>query len=102
MKNKGQVKVSLGMGVFLIVLVVILIAFAFVDPLKEILDDSRGDPALNCPGTPDFNQTLYDNQTRDEKLNQRSACAATGFYMVYFVGSIIIFIVIWGYRKLIK
>lgn len=95
MRSKAQV----GMVFVLIGALIILVSFAFIEPLKESLDNNRGGDTLNCPGTPTFNQSLFDNQTLLDKLNYRPTCAVTGFSLVYFIGFILIGVVVWVYKN---
>lgn len=99
MNSKG----FLGSVYLIVFLVLVITAFAFIEPLKESLDINRGatitNSTMNCPGTPTFNQTAYNNQTDAEKLNYRPTCAATGFTLVWFIGSIIIVGGLWVYNN---
>ena len=58
-----------------------------------------GGDKLNCPGTPDFNQADYDNDSKLEKLNVRPTCLVTGLSMVWFIGAFIIAAFMWLVRN---
>lgn len=98
MNSKAQ---AFGFGLLTVALIFIIALVATIDPIKEVLDDARGDPALNCPGTPDFNQTAFDNDDGDvfEKLNRRGTCFVTGIGMVWFVGGFFIALIVWLARN---
>jgi hypothetical protein len=95
MNNRGQLTFAFVIVLFLLVIVV----FAIVDPFKGTLDSVRGGSSLNCPGTPDFNQTSYEAQTSLGKLTYRPTCFVTGISMVWLVGAVLIYGVIWVYNQ---
>ncbi len=76
-----------------------LALMATIEPFKEGLDDSRGNSALNCPGTPNFNQTDFDDDDKFDKLNKRTTCFVTGISMVWFVGAFLLASVTWLVRN---
>lgn len=93
MNKKGQISF-----VFLLVFFLLMIvSFSFIEPLKETLDSSavRGSEGLNCPGTPTFNSTAFNQQTVFEQLNYRGTCFVTGISMVWLVGAVLIYGAIW-------
>lgn len=94
MNNKG-LNTTLGFSILIVGFILIITAFATIEPFKESLDDVRGNSALNCPGTPDYNSTAYEEQTDFEKLVKRPTCFITGITLVYFIGSVLIGIVAW-------
>jgi hypothetical protein len=95
MNKGGQQLLIWGFVGFLLIITL----FALIEPLKENLNGIRGASALNCPGTSDFNNTLYTNQTSFEHLVYRPTCFVTGLGMVYFVGSVLIATVLWVFRS---
>ena len=97
MNNIGQ----LGLAFVLVFLIVAITTFALISPLTTVLDDVRSgnSTSLNCPGAPDFNQTLYDLDDTDDRLRKRPTCFITGMYMLYFVFAVLLFGIIWAYRK---
>lgn len=96
MNRKGQ----LGLAFLLVLFMLILVAFATIDPLKGTFDSVRGYSAgLNCPGTPDFNQTAYSNMGHVESLTKKPTCFATGLGIVWFIGAILVYGVIWVYNN---
>ena len=94
MNNKGQ-KAVIGISLLVVAFIFIITSFATIDPLKENLDISRNNTALNCPGTPGFDQTDYDNDTDFERRVRRPTCFVTGISMVYFVGTFFIATLVW-------
>ena len=98
MNKKGQ-QFAIGLAILVAALVFILALFATIDPLKETLDNIRGDPALNCPGTPDFNQSDFDDDTDFQQLGRRSTCFVTGITMVWLVASFTIALFIWVFKN---
>lgn len=94
MNNRG---VGFGFGILTVMAVLLLGALATIEPLKEAFDTARGDSALNCPGTPNFNQTAFDldNNNVFEKLNKRGPCFVTGIGIVWFIGGFALALVVW-------
>lgn len=94
MNNRGQV---VGFALIILFFFFLLAVLATVEPFKEVLDDVRGNSALNCKGTPNFNQTAFDldNDDKFAKLNKRTTCFATGLTMVWFVGAFLLAAVTW-------
>ena len=104
MNKKGQ-KAVFGFALLVLLFVFIITSFTIIDPFKETLDEVRGTSSLNCPGTPTFNQTDYDDDSSTEKLTRRPTCFVTGISMVYFIGSFIIAACVWlvaNWRKVAK
>ncbi len=103
MNKKGQ-KTLIGFALFTVALVLMLAALSTIDVFKESLDEVRGNPNLNCPGTPNFNQTQFDEDNSFE-FNQsvkRPTCFVTGISMVWFIGAFLIALVVWvvgNFRK---
>ncbi len=95
MNKKGQLSFAVGFGILTVAFVFILALFAVIDPFKEALDDTRGNPALNCPGTTDFNQTDFDDDSNLEKIGKRSTCFITGISMVWFISAFFIALITW-------
>ena len=98
MNNKGQVGLR-GFVLVTVFIVFFLGLMATIEPFKEVLDDARGDSALNCPGTPNFNQSDFDDDDKFDKLNKRTTCFVTGMSMVWFVGVFLIALVMWLARN---
>lgn len=99
MNTKGQGQFAIGMAILVAAFIFLLALFSTIDPLKENLDTIRGNSALNCPGTPDFNQSSFDDDTDLQKLGRRSTCFVTGITMVWLVGSFLIGLVIWVFKN---
>lgn len=98
MKKKGQ----LGFAFLLVFFIVMLFAFATIEPFKEVLDNARGGSQLNCPGTPDFNQTDYDLQDKDKQLTRRPSCFVTGISMIWFIFAVMLAGVTWTVKNWIR
>jgi len=101
MNNKGQ-QFLVGFVLIMVAFVLILTAFAIIDILKETLDDARGDENINCPGTPNFNETAYDADNDFNQLVRRPTCFVTGVSMVWLIGGFLIAVVAWvglNFRK---
>ena len=98
MNKKGRGG-AIGFALLTVFLLLTLALVATIDPMKEVFDEARGNIFLNCPGTPDFNQTFFDNQTKFDKLNTRPVCFVTGIGMVWFVGSFFLASVMWLVRN---
>lgn len=93
--NKKGLSAVFGFALLTVLFVLIIAASATIEPFKESLDDIRDTTSLNCPGTPSFNQTDYDDDTKTERLTRRPTCFVTGMSMVYFIGSFIIAAFVW-------
>jgi len=102
MNNKGQSSFAIGFGILTVAFIFLLALFATIDPLKEALDNARGNVALNCPGTPDFNQSDFDDDSTLEKIGKRSTCFITGINMVWFVSAFFIALITWVFRNWTK
>lgn len=94
MNKKGQ-KAVLGFALLAVMFIYIIGVVATIEPLKESLDSVRGNAALNCPSTPNFNQSDYDDDSESQRLTRRPVCFVTGLSMVYFVGTFIIAAFVW-------
>jgi len=94
MNKRGQ-KAAFGFALLTVFFVLIIGSVATIEPFKETLDEVRGTSSLNCPGTLNFNQTDYDDDTSTERLTRRPVCFVTGISMVYFIGSFIIGAFVW-------
>ena len=88
-----------GFALFTAFLIFFLALMATIDPFKEVFDEARGNSALNCPGTPDFNQSDFDDDDANDKLNKRTTCFVTGIGMVWFVGAFLLASVMWLVRN---
>ncbi len=86
---------TLGFAILIVAFVLMLALFATIEPFKESLDEVRGNPALNCPGTPNHNATAYGEDDSFNRLTRRPTCFVTGITMVYFIGSFLIALVAW-------
>ena len=98
-------KAVFGFALVAVLFIFIIAAFTTIEPLKETLNTVRGSSSLNCPGTDGFNQSDYDDDTDTEKLTRRPVCFATGFSLVYFIGSFIIAAFVWllvNWRRIAK
>ena len=98
MNNKGQ-QFAIGFALLTAFMIFILALFATIEPFKETFDDARGNPALNCPGTPDFNQSDFDDDDKFVKLYKRPVCFLTGIGIVWFIGSFLLTSVMWLFRN---
>lgn len=99
MNRKAQL---VSFSLILIAFLLTLTVFALIPVFKETLDDSRGNSNLNCPGTPEFNVTQYDEDGDFNQLVRRPTCFTTGIYMVYFIMAFLIAVVSWvalNFRK---
>lgn len=99
MNKRGVFEV--GIALVTVFFIIALVLFATIDPLKETLDTVRdgttgGDnTGLNCPGTPNFNDADYQNDTTSERLVRRPTCFVTGITMVWFVGIVLFATLVW-------
>lgn len=102
MNKKGQ-KTLIGFALLTVAFVLLITTLSTIDVFKESLDEVRGNSSLNCPGTPNFNQTAYDQDTNTvNATTRRPTCFVTGIYMVYFIGSFLLAMVVWlvgNFRK---
>ncbi len=106
MNIRGQ-RGLLGMALLMVAFVLIITVFVTIEPFKETLDNIRGTSSLNCRGTPDFNQTLFDidNNNTLNKLTRRPTCFITGLTMVYFILAFLIAVLVWvvkNWRRIAK
>ncbi|HEC39515.1 hypothetical protein LCGC14_0538340 [marine sediment metagenome] len=86
---------AIGFALLTVLFVIILTLTATIEPFKEVFDEARGNAFLNCPGTPDFNQTDFDDDDKFDKLNKRPVCFVTGIGMVWFIGAVLISSIMW-------
>lgn len=91
--------IILGFALLLVLFILLIAVFALIEPFKESLDSNRGSSTLNCPGTPDFNQTSYADDSTLEKLTRRPTCFVTGLSMTWFVFYCLIAGVVWVARN---
>ena len=98
MNNKGQAGV-IGFALLVVFFLFMLGLLATIDPFKEVFDDARGNAFLNCPGTPNFNQSDFDDDDKFDKLNKRTTCFVTGIGMVWFIGAFFLAAVTWLFRN---
>ncbi len=98
MNNKGQGAV-IGFALLTVFLLLMLGLLATIDPFKEVLDEARGNAFLNCPGTPNFNQSDFDDDDKFDKLNKRPVCFVTGISMVWFIGAFFMAALTWLFRN---
>ena len=95
LEKRGQLRlIYLVVAAFLI-----LTTFAFIQPFKETLNNVRGSISLNCPGTPNFNQTQYSTDGSLNQLTRRPVCFVTGISLVYFIGTVLISISVWAVAR---
>ncbi len=99
MNKKAQASFTVGIAITTVAFVFALVLFATLDPFKEALDDTRGNSALNCPGTSNFNQTDFDDDSASEKLGKRSTCFVTGITMIWFFMAFIIALFVWVFKN---
>ena len=90
---------AIGFGLLTVFLLLTLALVATIDPLKEGLEDARGNAFLNCPGTTNFNQSDYDDDDKFDKLNKRPTCFVTGIGMVWFIGAFFLASIMWLVRN---
>ena len=91
-----------GFALLTVFLLLFLALMATIEPFKEVFDEVRGNPFLNCPGTPDFNQSDFDDDDKFDKLNKRPVCFVTGIGMVWFIGAFLLSSVTWLFRNWTK
>ncbi len=99
MNNKGQVAFTKGFAFLTVFAIFTLALFATIEPFKETFDDVRGSSSLNCPGTPSFNQSDFDDDDTNDKLMKRTTCFVTGIGMVWFIFAFLIASVTWVSQK---
>jgi len=98
MNKKGNLIMGIMFGA--VALILLFSIFSLIEPFKENLDIARGSSStLNCPGTPTFDQTDYNNDTTSQKLIRRPVCFVTGISMVFFVGVYLVTLITWVYTK---
>ncbi|KKN59065.1 hypothetical protein LCGC14_0546200 [marine sediment metagenome] len=98
MNKKGQ-KSTIGFALLTVFLILTLALVATIDPFKETFDEARGNAFLNCPGTPNFNQSDFDDDDKFDKLNKRPVCFVTGIGMVWFIGAFFLASIMWLVRN---
>ena len=99
MNKKAQASI-IGFSLLVALFLFVIVVFATIEPMKESLDNNRGNSSgLNCPGTPDFVQDNYDDDTDFEKLVRRPPCFIMGISMVWFVGAFLIAAIVWVARN---
>ncbi len=86
---------TLGFALLVVFLLLMITTFSFIDPLKEALDNNRGNSTLNCPGTPTHDPLNYADDSSSEKLVRRPTCFVTGISMVWFIAAFLIAAVMW-------
>ncbi len=102
--NKKSQQALVGFSLVIVVFVFFLVAFGLIPVFKESLDEIRGTESINCPGTPGFNQTQFDEDEGFE-FNQtvrRPTCFVTGLNMVWFISAFLLASVSWlaiNFRK---
>jgi len=100
--NKRGDFVTRGFALLTVFLLLFLGLMATIEPFKEVFDEARGNAFLNCPGTPNFNQSDFDDDDKFDKLNKRPVCFVTGIGMVWFIGAFLIASVMWVSRNWTK
>ncbi len=95
MKGKQGRGGAIGFALLTVFLLITITLVVTIDPLKEVLDEVRGNSFLNCPGTPNFNQSDFDDDDRDDKLTKRPVCFVTGIGMVWFIGAYFLASIMW-------
>ncbi len=100
MRNKRGQQFVIGFSLLMVVFVLWLVAFALIPLLTESLDEIRGGTtSLNCPGTPDFNQTIFEADSQFNKTAKRPTCFVTGISMVWFIGAFLVAVIAWLVRN---
>lgn len=99
--DRGQLGVR-GFALLTVFFVFFLTLMALVDPFIEVLDEARGNAFLNCPGTPNFNQSDFDDDDTGDKLTKRGTCFITGLGMVWFIGAFLLASSMWLIKNWIK
>ncbi|KKN07817.1 hypothetical protein LCGC14_1063100 [marine sediment metagenome] len=94
MNKKGQ-KVLAGFALGMVAFVLILVVFGLIPVFKETLDESRGNIDLNCPGTPDFNETAYEVDGDFNQTVRRPTCFVTGISMIWYIGAVLLALSAW-------
>lgn len=102
MLNKSAQSGVIGFALIVVFLFLMLGLLATIEPFKEVFDEARGNSNFNCPGTPDFNQSDYDDDDKFDKLNKRPACFITGIGMIWFIGAFFLAAVTWLFRNWTK
>jgi len=93
MNNKGSFTV--GIALLLLAILFVMTMNGLIEPFKETLDKARDGTSLNCPGTLNFNQTDFDDDTKIQKLTRRPTCVVTGIGLFWFYFAFIIAVVTW-------
>ncbi len=101
MNKRGDLFVR-GFALLTVFLLLFLALMATIEPFKEVFDEARGNAFLNCPGTPNFNQSDFDDDDKFDKLNKRPVCFVTGIGMVWFIGAFLFASVTWLFRNWTK
>jgi len=99
MNKRAQKGFVVGMSLLIVLFLFIITTFALIEPFKERFDAARNQSSLNCPGTPGFDQTDYDNDTARQKLRRRPVCFITGITPVYFILAFLVAAVAWVVRQ---
>lgn len=97
--NKKAVFGAKGFALLTVFMMLAITLNVLIDPFKEQLDNNRGAETLNCPNTPDFNETAYNQQDTSEQLIKRPTCFVTGISLVWFYGAVVIASTIWLFRN---
>lgn len=99
MNNNGQI----WMAYLMIFFIIVITLFSLIPAWVEGLNLARGSKSgLNCPGTPDFNSTNYNDDTTAQKLIRRPPCFVSGISMIYFTAAILIVSAMWVYQKSVR
>ena len=99
MKGKQGTFLVRGFALLTVFMLFFLALMVTIEPFKEVFDDARGNSSLNCPGTPNFNQSDFDDDDKFDKINKRPVCFVTGIGMVWFVGAFLIASIMWVVRN---
>lgn len=94
MNKKAQASM-IGFVLLVVAFFSMIALFAIIDPFKEALDNTRQSSSLNCPGTPLFNQTDYDDDSDFERLVKRPTCFVTGISLVWYVFAVLFALSVW-------
>jgi len=103
MNKRGQ-QALVGFSLLMVFFIFVLVIFGLIPVFKESLDEIRGTESINCPNTPGFNQTQFDEDDAFE-FNQtvrRPTCFVTGVSMVWFISAFLLASVSWlaiNFRK---
>lgn len=71
---------------FPILIFVLLVLSSLIEPMKTETDVPRN--SMNCPNSPTFNQTLWDNQTENQHTIYSTGCYGLHWDVIAFIGGL--------------